>query len=176
MPDLETLKYPIGRFSFDAARAPGLRAGCIAQIAALPRDIAAAVRGLTDGQLDTPYREGGWNARQVVHHLADSHMNAFVRMKLALTEDAPTVKPYDENLWAALADARAPIEPSLEILRGLHARWMALWNKLPEAGFAREFNHPEYGKRTLDWLLAQYAWHGRQHTAHIAGLRKRMGW
>jgi hypothetical protein len=175
--NIETLKYPIGRFEYDAAKAAGLRLSCIAQIAALPAEIAAAVRGLNDAQLDTPYRDGGWTARQVVHHVADSHMNAFGRVKLALTEDKPTVKPYDENLWAALPDtSSAPIEPSLELLRGLHARWIILWNALREDDFAREFAHPEYGTRGMDWVLAQYAWHGRQHTAHIIGLRKRMGW
>lgn len=177
MPDVETLKYPIGRFAFDAAKAASQRAGHIAQVAALPAEIAAAVRGLADAQLDTPYREGGWTPRQVVHHLADSHMNAVVRVKLALTENTPVVKPYDENLWAALPDTRkAPIESSLEMLRGLHARWTILWNAMSEADFSREFAHPEYGTRTLEWVLALYAWHGRQHTAHIMGLRGRMGW
>jgi hypothetical protein len=177
MPDLEALKYPIGRFQYYPVSAPGSRAGHIAQVAALPAEIAAAVRGLDDAKLDTPYREGGWTPRQVVHHVADSHMNAFVRVKLALTEDRPVVKPYDENLWAALPDTRkAPIESSLELLRGLHTRWTILWTSLREADFAREFAHPEYGPRALDWVLALYAWHGRQHTAHIMGLRKRMGW
>lgn len=176
MVDLEALKYPIGRFQFDSAAAPAARSAWINQIEALPAELAAAVDGLSAAQLDTPYRDGGWTPRQVAHHLADSHMNSVIRVKLALTEQNPRVKPYDENLWVKLADSHGDITPSLELLRGLHARWALLWRSLEPADFARTFDHPESGQCSLDWALAHYAWHGRQHTAHIAGLRKRMGW
>lgn len=176
MVDLEALKYPIGRFRFDAADAPARRATWIAQIEALPAELAAAVAGLSTAQLDTPYRDGGWTPRQVVHHLADSHMNSVIRVKLALTEQNPRVKPYDENLWVKLADSQSDIAPSLDLLRGLHARWALLWRSLKPADFARTFDHPDAGLCSLDWALAHYAWHGRQHSAHIVGLRKRMGW
>lgn len=176
MDDLETLKFPIGRFNFDPASAPGLRQQWIAQLESLPAQIAAAVAGLSPSRLDTPYRTGGWTPRQVVHHLADSHMNSVVRIKLALTETNPRVKPYDENLWVRLADSQSDIAPALELIRGLHARWALLMRSLQPADFARTFDHPESGRCTVDWALCHYAWHGRQHTAHITGLRKRMGW
>ena len=130
-----------------------------------------------DSQLDTPYRDGGWTIRQVVHHLADSHANSYVRFKLALTEQWPTIKPYDEAAWAELADSRKlPVEPSLQMIAGLHARWVALLESLSEEDFQRGFTHPERGRMTLATNLALYAWHSRHHTAHISGLRARMGW
>jgi len=173
---MDDLRYPIGKFHFDPAQAPAMRVAWIAQLELLPRELEAATGGLSQAQLDTPYRPGGWTPRQVVHHIADSHMNSFSRVKLALTETTPRVKPYDENLWAKLADSQGEIEPSLAILRGLHQRWTLLWRALTPADFARAFDHPESGLCTLDWSLCHYAWHGRQHTAHIIGLRKRMGW
>lgn len=181
MPDnataLDAIKYPIGKFVFDAGQAPTQHAQWVGELKALPGEVTAAVAGLNDAQLDTPYRPGGWTLRQVVHHLADSHLNSYVRFRLALTETLPVVKPYDENAWAELPDARrGPIAPSLQILAGVHSRWAALLQALPQAEFAREFDHPENGRHSLHWALAHYAWHGRQHCAHIAGLRARMKW
>jgi hypothetical protein len=135
------------------------------------------VAGLSPEQLDTPYRDGGWTVRQVVHHVPDSHMNAFIRTKLALTEVDPTIKPYDEKAWSVLADVRnTPIETSLVLLETLHERWNHLLRALSEADFSRTLVHPEHGPRTLDWLVALYAWHGAHHVAHITSLRERMDW
>ena len=137
----------------------------------------AAVAGLTPEQLDTPYRPGGWTVRQVVHHVPDSHINSYVRFKLALTEEEPTIKPYDEARWAKLADtATTPVEVSLTLLDSLHSRWVPLLQSLTEADFARQFRHPELGMVRLDRNLALYAWHGKHHVAHITSLRERMGW
>jgi uncharacterized damage-inducible protein DinB len=171
------LSYPIGKYeppaSVDAAR----RGEWLRQIAQTPARFREAVRGLDDAQLDTPYRPGGWTVRQVVHHMADSHMNAYIRFRLALTEVEPTIKPYDQDAWAALKDARTgPVETSLAILEGLHQRLVALVESLAEADFARTFLHPERGVMRLDTTLAMYAWHGRHHAAHVLGLRERMGW
>ncbi len=172
------LRYPIGPFTAPAAGAATAvsRAGHIAAIHALPSHMRAAVKGLDDRQLDTPYRPGGWSVRQVVHHVADSHVNAFVRIKLALTEDAPTIKPYDEVEWAKLADARLPIDVSLRLLDAVHERWAAVLGAMEPADYARRFVHPEAGEHDLDWLVAQYDWHGRHHVAHITRLREREGW
>jgi hypothetical protein len=148
----------------------------IDRIEELPRRIEEAVRGLDDRQLDTPYREGGWTPRQVVHHLVDSHSNALIRMKLTLTEDHPPLKPYDQDAWAKLADSRLPVEPSLAILRGLHERWTALLRSLPEEAWARTAFHPERGDITLDDQLALYAEHGAKHAKQITDLRSRQGW
>jgi hypothetical protein len=135
------------------------------------------VRGLDEGQLRTPYRPDGWSVRQVVHHIPDSHMNAFVRFKLALTEEAPTIKPYDEAAWANVADtARTPIDVSLTLLDALHARWVILLEALAPADFSRRLFHPEQGPIDLEWMLQQYAWHGHHHIAQIAGLKQREGW
>jgi hypothetical protein len=143
----------------------------------LPANLRTAVSGLTNSQLDTPYRDGGWNLRQVVHHLADSHANSYVRFKLSLTEEWPTIKPYDEAAWAELAYSRTlPVEPSLEMIAGLHTRWVALLQSLSEHDFQRGFNHPERGRMTLATNLALYAWHSHHHTAHISALRARNGW
>lgn len=171
------LRYPIGPFRFEGEVTPARRETWIAEIAAAPDNLRAAVAGLSEEQLDTPYREGGWTVRQVVHHLPDSHMNSYVRFRLALTEDEPTIKPYAEARWAELVDARtAPIEPSLQLLEGLHSRWVRLLRALTPQDYARTFRHPETGLMTLDRTLALYAWHGRHHVAHITLLRERMGW
>ncbi|MGB9455339.1 MAG: bacillithiol transferase BstA [Bryobacteraceae bacterium] len=171
------LSYPIGKFDFKAAVAPDSRPQLIQEIAATPSLFRNAVAGLDDRQLDTPYRPGGWTVRQVVHHVADSHMNSYIRFRLALTEDSPTVKPYDQAKWAELHDARtAPVDLSLELIDGLHRRWVDLLRGFSDADFARTFRHPELGLMRLDTNLALYAWHGRHHAAHIIGLRNRMGW
>ena len=172
------LRYPIGRFAYDAPLLPEARARAIAQIAALPAALRNAVSGLDDARLDTPYRDGGWTVRQIVHHVADSHVNAYVRFRLALTEDNPTIKPYFEDRWAELPDARTlPVGVSLDLLDALHARWTHLLARLTDADFARTYVHPQHGKSfTLDWAAAQYAWHGRHHMAHITSLRERQGW
>ncbi len=176
MTDDLALRYPIGRFTPPAASMPGIRAAQIEILRQLPERLGAAVEGLADAQLDTPYREGGWTVRQVVHHLADSHANSYIRFKLALTEDWPTVKTYDEAAWARLCDSREPIAPSLAFVEALHARWVALLESLGEEEFQKGFNHPEMGRQTLAASLALYAWHSRHHTAHITGLRQRQGW
>lgn len=174
---MEDLRYPIGRVSFKKSLSPAERKDLMQQIAEVPQKVRDAVKGLSDDQLNTPYREGGWTARQVVHHLVDSHANAHVRCRLALTEDKPTIKPYDEAAWAELSDAKtAPIDLSLSILDGLHARWTILLRSLKDADFSRKLVHPEHGEIDLDWILQMYGWHGRHHTAHITGLRKRKGW
>ncbi len=171
------LQYPIGRFEWRGASSDDDRNRYIVEIDQAPRRLRAAVAGLTDAQLDTPYRPGGWTVRQVVHHVPDSHMNSYVRFRLALTEDAPTIKPYDESRWAELSDARtAPIEISLALLESLHARWVLLLRNLKPSDFAQEFRHPELGTVSLDRNLALYAWHGRHHVAHITSLKERMGW
>lgn len=170
-------RYPIGRPEIPQAATPELRAAWTAHIAAAPQLVRAAVAGLTDAQLDTPYREGGWSVRQVVHHLADSHLHAFLRFKSALAEQAPEVKAYDEKVWAAMADAaHGPLEPSLLLIDGLHQRWVNLIHTLDAAQFARTIRHPERGPLTLDALLAIYSWHGRHHAAQITALRERNGW
>ena len=171
------LSYPIGRFDFKQTVTPGQYPGLIAEIAATPARFRDAVRGLDDSQLDTPYRPGGWTVRQTIHHVADSHMNSVIRVRLALTEPEPTIRPYDQKAWAELADSRtAPVELSLQLIENLHARWVLLLNTLGDADFARSLRHPEIGLVRLDTNLALYAWHGRHHTAHITTLRERNGW
>jgi len=170
------LRYPIGKFLRVEALTPEQRREFIDAIAETPARLNDAVSGLTTEQLDTPYRPGGWTIRQVAHHIPDSHMNAFTRFKLALTEDVPTIKPYAEARWAELADAKAPIEPSLALLENLHKRWVVLLRSLGTSDWARKFRHPELGLLTLDQNLAIYGWHGRHHVAHITGLRERSGW
>jgi uncharacterized damage-inducible protein DinB len=170
-------RYPVGKFDWQAPVAPESRPALIAEIAAAPGVFRQAVAGLDDSQLDTPYRPEGWTVRQVIHHLADSHINSYIRFRLALTEDEPTIKPYFEDRWAELHDAKtAPIEVSLSLLDALHARWADLLRSLSDADFARKFRHPERGLIRLDTNLALYAWHSRHHTGHIANLRQRMGW
>lgn len=174
---LESLRFPVGRFSRPASSMAGIRAAHIHTIQLLPERLRAAVAGLDDRQLDTPYREGGWTVRQVVHHVADSHANCYVRMKLALTEDWPTIKPYDEAAWANLADVRSlPVAISLDLLTALHARWVALLESLSDDDFHRGYVHPESGRQSLADVIAHYDWHSRHHTAHITSLRQRMGW
>lgn len=170
-------RYPVGQFVPDAHPTPESRARHIDEIAALPGRFRQALAGLSAEQLNTPYREGGWTVRQVAHHVPDSHMNSYVRFKLALTEDHPTIKPYDENAWAHLADTEnTGIEISLTLLEALHKRWVVLLKSMKSADFLRQFNHPESGSHDLDWLLALYSWHGRHHVAHITSLRERKGW
>ncbi len=176
MTELDDLRYPIGRFTPPGASTEEVRAAHIEILRNLPAHLREAVRGLAGSQLDTPYREDGWTVRQVVHYVADSHANAYVRFKLALTEDWPTIKPYNEAAWAKLADSQLPIEDSLVFIDGLHARWAALLDSLAERDFARGFVHPEAGRQTLAHALAVYDWHARHHTAHITSLRKRQGW
>lgn len=171
------LSYPIGRFDFKQTVAPGQYPGLIAEIAAAPSRFRDAVRGLDDSQLDTPYRPGGWTVRQTIHHVADSHMNSVIRMRLALTEPEPAIRPYDQKAWADLPDSRtAPVELSLQLIENLHARWGLLLKTLSDADFARTFRHPEIGLVRLDTNLALYAWHGRHHAAHITALRERNAW
>ena len=171
------LRYPIGKFQPPASVTDAERAVLVDQIAALPAELRSAVSTLDDTQLDTPYREGGWTVRQGVHHVPDSHVNAYTRFKLALTEDVPTIKTYEEAQWAELPEARsAPIGVSLALLEALHQRWVLLLRVLAPAQFARTFRHPEMGVMTLDQQIAMYAWHGRHHLAHITSLRTRMGW
>jgi uncharacterized damage-inducible protein DinB len=170
-------RYPVGNYQMPSDVSAAKRAEAIGEIAAAPEKMRAAVTGLTDAQLETPYREGGWTVRQVVHHLADSHMNAYIRWRLALTEIEPTIKPYEEAAWAKLEDAaHAPVEVSLKLLEPLHERWVGLLKSLKPDEFARTFRHPEHGVRSLDWMLFLYAWHGNHHTAHITELRKQKGW
>lgn len=173
----DDLKYPVGKFQRPASLSLDQRQSAIAAIAAVPPKLRAAVRGLTETQLDTPYRPGGWTVRQVVHHVPDSHSNAYTRFKLTLTEDVPTIKPYDEEAWAKLDDTRTtPIETSLVMMDVLHDRWVRLLRSIAPADFARKLNHPENGMMNLDQLLALYAWHGDHHVAHITSLRARNGW
>ena len=170
-------KYPIGDFEMPAQVTPARRQQAIEEIASAPAKLRAAVKGLNDAQLDTPYRDGGWTVRQVVHHVPDSHMNAYVRLKLALTEDKPTIKPYDEAKWAELADSKTtPIEVSQALLDAVHTRFVNLWRSLKTEDFAKKLIHPDRGERTVDWLLFLYEWHGKHHTAHITELRKKKGW
>ena len=169
--------YPIGRFKKPGKVDAKTRAGYIQQIADTPALLRRAVERLDDAQLDTPYREGGWTVRQVVHHLPDSHLNAYVRLKLALTEPGPTIKPYDETLWAELPEARTgPIALSLDLLEALHRRWVAAMKPLPAESFARIYQHPEMGTMALDEMLALYAWHGPHHVAQITALAERESW
>lgn len=176
MTNSDDLRYPIGRFSPSAESTPTMRAGQIQNLRELPERMRAAVAGLNDAQLDTPYREGGWTVRQVVHHLADSHANAFLRFKHALTEDWPTIKAYDESAWARLADNHLPASSSLMLIDGLHERWATLLESLSDEDFRKGYVHPERGRQPLAAALAMYDWHGRHHTAHITSLRARQGW
>jgi uncharacterized damage-inducible protein DinB len=177
MPVLEDLRYPIGHFIPSASSLPGDRATHIQTLRELPERLRAAASGLSDSQIDTPYREGGWTVRQLVHHVADSHANSYVRFKLALTEDWPMVKPYDEAAWAKLADSHVlPVDVSLAMIEALHKRWIALLEALSDADFHKGFEHPERGRQDLANALALYDWHSRHHTAHITSLRARQGW
>jgi hypothetical protein len=182
--DMDNLRFPIGDFQVPAPASPADQASQIAlqiqTLRELPLKLTAAVSGLNDSQLDTPYRPGGWTVRQLVHHLADSHTNAYIRFKLSLTEAWPVIKPYQESEWAKLPDSRLPIEPSLTMLTVLHLRWVTMLDSLSEADFEVGYVHPEKeedgGRTSLIEALATYDWHSRHHTAHITQLRQRMGW
>jgi uncharacterized damage-inducible protein DinB len=170
-------RYPIGDFAVPPDVTPALRETALTEIAAAPANLRAAIAGLNDSQLGTPYRDGGWTVRQVIHHVADSHINAYIRWRFALTENEPTIKPYNEASWANLEDAHnAPPEVSLRLLDSLHERWVRLLRSVKPNDFARTFRHPDHGIRNLDWMLFLYAWHGRHHTAHITELRKQKSW
>jgi uncharacterized damage-inducible protein DinB len=169
-------RYPIGKFERPRTITAEDRLGAIAVLAELPEMLRNAVEGLDFGQLNTPYREGGWTVRQLVHHVADSHMNAYIRFRLALTENWPTIKPYDEQSWATLHDSIGPVEWSLELVESLHARWVMLLQSLTEEQWMRGYRHPEDGDITLDVAALMYAWHSRHHVAHITHLRAHEGW
>jgi uncharacterized damage-inducible protein DinB len=170
------LRYPIGKWiPPEGDLSPATRAALIADIATLPAQVREAVAGLSEAQLDKPYRPNGWSLRQVVHHVADSHANGFIRHKLALTEQNPTIKPYDEERWAELPDAKLPIEVSLRMIDAIHQRWAALLGALPTERFRTPYQHPQSGPQTLDSSLSNYSWHGRHHVAHISELRRREG-
>jgi uncharacterized damage-inducible protein DinB len=174
---MSDLGYPVGRFVPDSPPTPETRARHIGEIAALPPRLRQAVTGLNQEQLNTPYREGGWTVRELVHHVPDSHMNAYIRCKLALTEDVPTIKPYDQSAWANLPDtALTPVEVSLSLPEAIHARWVTLLRSLKAEDFKRQFHHPETGMQTVESTVAFYDWHSNHHLAHITSLRDRMGW
>lgn len=171
------LRYPIGKFHYDGPLTEDQKRAFVDDISQAPTKLRAAVKGLTEAQLDTPYRPGGWTVRQTAHHVPDSHMNAYIRFKLALTEQEPTIKPYAEDRWAELADTKTtPVEISLTLLDSLHDRWVRLLRSLSAEQWQRMFRHPELGEMTLEKTLALYAWHGRHHVAHITALRTRNGW
>lgn len=170
-------RYPVGKFSFAGPLTAEQKKQFLNDVEQTPARLRAAVAGLSDQQLDTPYREGGWTVRQVAHHVPDSHMNSYVRFKLALTEDEPTIRPYMEDRWAELPEAKtAPIEASLALLDSLHQRWMLMLRSLSDSDWKRTFRHPELGPMSLEKNLALYAWHGRHHVAHVTKLREKMGW
>lgn len=170
------LRYPVGKYEPLTELTPELRERYIGEIEALPARMRAAVAGLSEAQLDTEYRPGGWTVRQVVHHVPDSHLNSYSRFKFALTEDVPTIKTYDEAAWAELPDGRGDVEVSLRLLDALHERWVRLLRGMSEADYARRLNHPEWGVLTLDAMVGLYEWHCRHHVAHITSLREQLGW
>lgn len=172
----DDLKYPIGPFELEGALAATDRRQRIETIANLPAEMRKSVAGLENGKLDEPYRPGGWSIRQLVHHVADSHINSYCRFKLALTEETPTIRAYDQDQWAELPDSKAGIESSLTIIDGLHDRWAGLLGSMDDSDFAKELDHPESGNWNLDSMLALYDWHSRHHTAHITSLRSRKNW
>ncbi len=175
----EDLRYPIGKFIWPETVSESERKRMIEEISKAPTALRTAVKGLSEEQLDTPYRPDGWTVKQVIHHVPDSHFNAYARFKLALTEDEPTIKPYDQTKWAELPDSKTvPIEVSLSLLDAIHERWLALLRSMSPSDFKRGFRHPEYEGKLfrLEQILAFYAWHGKHHTAHIVFLRERMGW
>ena len=175
--DTADLRYPIGKFAFPAEVSDNDRRLFIEQIAETPANLRASLEDLSQEQIDTPYRPGGWTVRQVVHHLPDSHLNSYVRFRLALTEEEPAIQAYHEDRWAELVDARTgPVEISLNLLDALHVRWTELLRSLSKSELSRTFRHSELGPVTLEKNLALYAWHGRHHVAQITGLRHRMGW
>jgi len=170
-------RYPVGKFSYAGPLTPEQKKLFLDDIEKTPARLRAAVAGLSHQQIDTPYRDGGWTVRQVAHHVPDSHMNSYIRFKLALTEEEPTIRPYMEDRWAELPEAKsAPIEVSLALLDSLHQRWMLMLRNLTDADWKRTFRHPELGPMTLEKTLALYSWHGRHHVAHVTKLREKMGW
>lgn len=170
-------RFPVGKFRWEDGAGEAERAEWIAQIAAAPAQFRDALQGLSEEQLDTPYRDGGWTVRQLAHHIPDSHINAYVRLKLGLTEDNPVIKPYEEDAWARLDDTSStPVDVSMTLLDALHQRWVNTLRGVPADAWSRTVRHPERGLMRLDQLLALYAWHGRHHVAHITALRERMGW
>ena len=174
---MNDLRFPIGKFRFDGVPNTEQKQVMLEEIAQAPANLKAAVKGLSDAQLDTEYRPGGWTVRQLVHHVPDSHVNAYVRFKLALTEEDPLIKTYAEERWAELSDSKAtPIEVSFALLESLHDRWVRLLKSLTEEEWKRTFRHPDLGPMTLEKTLALYAWHGKHHVAHVTELRKRMSW
>jgi uncharacterized damage-inducible protein DinB len=174
---MSDLRYPIGKFHFDGPLSEEQKKGSLDEIARTPANLRAAVKGLSEAQFDTPYRPGGWTVRQVVHHMPDSHLNSYVRFKLALTEDEPTIKPYAEDRWAELPDTQqTPVDVSLALLDSLHDRWVRLLRSLTPEQWKRTFRHPDLGPMSLEKTLALYAWHGRHHVAHITALREREDW
>ena len=171
------LRYPIGKFDLTSELTAEQREECIRQIAEAPAKLRASIAGLDPGQVETAYRPDGWTVRQVIHHVPDSHLNSYTRFKLALTEDEPAVRPYYEDRWAELVDARtAPVEVSLTLLESLHKRWVMLLESMTQSDFARKLHHPELGTVSLNRYVGLYSWHGRHHIAHITSLRERMGW
>ncbi len=172
----EDLRFPIGDFDPDFEVTPELRSSFIKTIEELPKVLSGAVEGLSEEQLDTQYRPEGWTVRQVVHHVADSHLNALCRFKLTLTEDEPTIRAYFEDRWAKLPDYKLPVDPSIKILEGVHECWVALLKSMSDEDFARKLDHPESGEWVLEKMLGMYDWHSKHHTAHITELRKRNGW
>jgi hypothetical protein len=170
------LRYPIGKYEVENQITKAMIDGWIEEIANTPTNLKATVADLRDDQIDTPYRPDGWTIRQVVHHLADSHINSYVRLKLTLTEDAPTIKPYQEEEWAKLPDSHLPIEVSLALLEAVHERWVCLLRSLQPSDLERTFIHPESGEQTIAFYIGLYAWHGRHHIAHITSLRDRLNW
>jgi uncharacterized damage-inducible protein DinB len=172
----EDLSYPIGKYDKDTKITPEQRKQFITDIADLPKTLHEAVKNLNEEQLDTPYRPRGWTVRQVVHHVGDSHLNSFIRFKLALTEDNPTIRPYAEDLWAKTAEYKMLVEVSLSLVDSIHQRWVSLLESMSNEDFARPLNHPETGVWTLENLLGMYVWHGKHHTAHINNLKSRNNW
>jgi hypothetical protein len=173
---MDRLRYPIGKFEQSGPISDSEIEGWINQIDGLPERLRSAASALSDVQLDTRYRPEGWTLRQVVHHVPDSHTNAYIRFKWALTEERPRIKAYDEKAWAELPDSRLPVAVSLDHLAAIHSRWVGLLRTLTREQFGRKFDHPESGECTLDWVVGMYAWHGRHHLAHITGTIQREGW
>jgi len=175
--DMSDPRYPIGKFTFNGPPDENERRKLIDDIEQAPAALRAAIEGLSPQQIETPYRDGGWTVRQLVHHVPDSHMNAYIRFRMALTEDAPTIKPYMEDRWANLPDVQSvPLEVSLALLDSMHTRWVSLLRSIEPQDWKRTFNHPELGSVPLQKSLGLYAWHGRHHVAHVTELRKKMGW
>jgi uncharacterized damage-inducible protein DinB len=170
------VRFPIGKLKVEEEITQSMLEAWMTEIEKTPSLVRKAVRDLTDEQLDTPYREGGWTVRQVVHHIVDSHVNSYIRLKLALTEAKPTIKPYQEDKWAELSDSTLPVEVSLVFLDALHSRWVSLLHGLTPEQLERTFVHPESGESSIKEMIGLYAWHGRHHTAHITSLREKQNW